>query len=124
MTETSPVNPPSKKGAVRKQIADMPLDAVRSKGLQALIARSADFYGPRNEKSLLTEVVYKNLEKGKRANWVMDAAKKHSFTFTPTPPKPRPCWAPRLMPRASSRPWPPEKRVEGIFEVLKESENP
>jgi nucleoside-diphosphate-sugar epimerase len=83
MTETSVVNPPSRKGAVRKQISGMLLDEARGGKLMALIARSADFYGPDNEKSFITEMVYKNLKNGKRANWFVNADKKHSFTFTP-----------------------------------------
>jgi nucleoside-diphosphate-sugar epimerase len=83
MTEESAINPPSKKGAVRKEIAQMVLDTVKSGKLMAQIARSADFYGPDNEKSFVNETVYKNLKKGKRANWFMNADKKHSFTFTP-----------------------------------------
>jgi nucleoside-diphosphate-sugar epimerase len=83
MTETTAINPPSKKGAVRKEIAEMLMHAARTGKLPALIARSADFYGPGNEKSFLLEVVYKNLKKGKKANWFMDADKKHSFTYTP-----------------------------------------
>ena len=83
MTEESPVNPPSKKGKVRKEVVEMLMDAVKAGKLQALIARSADFYGPHNQKSFLTEVVYKNFYKGKRANWFMDAGKVHSFTYTP-----------------------------------------
>jgi len=83
MTEDSRINPPSKKGAVRAQIAQMILDEVKSGRLMALIARSADFYGPKNEKSFVTEMVYKNIRKGKSANWLIDADKKHSFTFTP-----------------------------------------
>ncbi|MEO7425629.1 MAG: NAD-dependent epimerase/dehydratase family protein, partial [Fibrobacteria bacterium] len=83
MTEASPLNPPSKKGAVRKQIAEMLMEATRTRGLQALIARSADFYGPDNGKSLITEVIIKNQLKGKKANWMMDAGKRHSLTYTP-----------------------------------------
>lgn len=83
MKEDSPVNPPSKKGLVRKEVADMIWKAVESGKLTALIARSADFYGPNNEKSFLIEVVYKNLKKGKKPNWFIDADKKHSFTYTP-----------------------------------------
>ena len=83
MTEATASRPPSKKGSVRKQIADMLMQAAQTGKLQALIARSADFYGPGNEKSFLLEVVYKNLKKGRKANWFMDADKKHSFTFTP-----------------------------------------
>lgn len=83
MSEESPVNPPSRKGKVRREIADMVLQDVRAGKVKALIARAADFYGPGNEKSFLIETVYKNLKKGKRANWMMDADKRHSFTFTP-----------------------------------------
>ena len=83
MTEDSPINPPSKKGLVRSQIADMILAAVKAGKLNALIARSADFYGPDNEKSFLIEVVYKNIKKKKTPNWFIKADKKHSFTYTP-----------------------------------------
>jgi nucleoside-diphosphate-sugar epimerase len=83
MTEQSPVNPPSRKGAVRKNIAEMLMNEVAQGRLQAMIARAADFYGPDNEKSFLIEVVYKNLRKGKRPNWFVNADKKHSFTYTP-----------------------------------------
>lgn len=83
MTEVSPVNPPSKKGEVRRQIAQMMMDEVRAGRLMALIARSADFYGPNNEKSFINEMVIKSLRKGKSADWLLDTEKKHSFTFTP-----------------------------------------
>jgi len=83
MTEGSPVNPPSKKGEVRRQIAQMLMDEVKAGRLMALIARSADFYGPNNEKSFINEMVIKKLKKGKSADWLLDTEKKHSFTFTP-----------------------------------------
>lgn len=83
MTEESPVNPPSKKGQVRKEIAEMLLKAVAEKKLEALIARAPDFYGPENQNSYLIQVVYNNLIKGKNANWFIDAIKKHSFIYTP-----------------------------------------
>lgn len=83
MTEESPYNPPSRKGAVRRHIAQMIMDEVKAGRLMALIARSADFYGPGNDKSFVNEMVYKNFLKGSRANWFVNADKKHSFTFTP-----------------------------------------
>jgi nucleoside-diphosphate-sugar epimerase len=83
MTEESLLNPPSRKGAVRKAISQMIMDEVKAGKLLALIARSADFYGPDNYKSFVNEMVYKNLLKGKSANWFIDADKKHSFTYTP-----------------------------------------
>ncbi len=83
MTEDSPINPPSRKGIVRKEIAEMLMNEVKAGNLTALIARAPDFYGPDNEKSILIELVYKNLLKGKRPNWFIDATKKHSFIYTP-----------------------------------------
>lgn len=83
MTEDSPYNPPSKKGAVRKQIVQMIMDEVKAGRLMAIIARSADFYGPDNDKSMVTEMVYKNFLKGMRASWPVNADKLHTFTYTP-----------------------------------------
>jgi nucleoside-diphosphate-sugar epimerase len=83
MTEDAKINPPSRKGEVRRNIAEQLLNEVRTGKLTALIARSADFYGPNNEKSFLIEVVHKNILKKKTPNWFMSADKKHSFTFTP-----------------------------------------
>lgn len=45
--EHSPQNPPSRKGAVRKQVADRLLRAIETGEVEGLIARSADFYGER-----------------------------------------------------------------------------
>ncbi len=83
MTEESAINPSSRKGKVRMEIAKMITNEVKTGKLMALIARSADFYGPDNEKSFVTEMVYKNLKKGKPANWFINADKKHSLTYTP-----------------------------------------
>jgi len=83
MTEESPNNPPSKKGAVRKKIAQMVMEEVKAGKLMALIARSADFYGPGNEKSFVNEMFIEIFLKRKAANWFIDPDKKHSFTYTP-----------------------------------------
>lgn len=83
MTEETPVNPPSHKGAVRRRIADMLLMAIEEWGLKAVIARSADFYGPGNETGFINRMVLKNIAAGKRPSWLGGADFKHSFTFTP-----------------------------------------
>jgi len=84
MTEETPVNPPSKKGKIRAQIAQMILDEVAAGNLTALIARAADFYGPNiAQNSVLNEVVFKPLSQGKKANWLGGLNFKHSYTFTP-----------------------------------------
>lgn len=81
MTEEAPMRPTSKKGAVRKELVDMIMKEVQSGQLTAIIARAADFIGPKN--SVLVETVYNNLLKGKKANWFADVSKLHNFTFTP-----------------------------------------
>jgi nucleoside-diphosphate-sugar epimerase len=83
MTEEAALNPPSKKGSVRKACIEMLFKEVKSGKINALIARAADFYGPDNEKSFIIETVYKNLAKGKTPMWFMSADKMHSFTYTP-----------------------------------------
>jgi nucleoside-diphosphate-sugar epimerase len=83
MTEQSEVNPSSEKGKVRRDVAEMLMKEVKDGRLTALIARAADFYGPKNERSFLIEVVYKNLMKRKNPMWFINADKHHSFTFTP-----------------------------------------
>lgn len=84
MTENTPINPPSKKGRVRAQIAQMLLTEIKTNSLKALIARSADFYGPSiHNVSMLTESVFKPLSQGKKANWIGSVHFKHSFTYTP-----------------------------------------
>ena len=82
MTEETPIRPTSKKGKIRAEIAQMLLEETKKGNLTALIARSADFYGS-HKNSVLEELVYKNLKKGKKADWMGDINKVHSFTFTP-----------------------------------------
>jgi nucleoside-diphosphate-sugar epimerase len=83
MTEETPINPPSRKGKVRERIAKMIMDEASAGTLTALIARSADFYGPGLKTSMLTETVFKPLAAGKKANWMGSVNFKHSFTYTP-----------------------------------------
>ena len=83
MTEDCPTNPCSKKGEVRAKIAGMVMDEVKKGNLKAVIARSADFYGPGKINSVVNLSVYQNLLKGKKANWLSSIDYKHSFTYTP-----------------------------------------
>lgn len=84
MTEDTPIGPVSKKGEIRMQIAKMIMDEVEAGRLTALIARSADFYGPSiKNTSVLTETVFNNLSKGKKAQWLISTKFKHAYTYTP-----------------------------------------
>jgi nucleoside-diphosphate-sugar epimerase len=84
MTEDTPVKPPSKKGTIRAKVAQMVMNEVNAGTLTALIARSADFYGPgiRNS-SMLNETIIKPLRIGGKANLLGSVNAKHSYTYTP-----------------------------------------
>ena len=83
MTENSVKEPESKKGKVRLHLLNMIFDAIKNRGLQALIARSADFYGKDVKTGFLNFGVIDKLKKGSKAMWQSDASKIHSFTYVP-----------------------------------------
>lgn len=83
MTEESTCEPPSKKGKVRMLLQEMIFRAIEDRGLKALIARSADFYGPGVKNSPLEVMVIEKFKKKQKAFWQVDAGKLHSFTYTP-----------------------------------------
>lgn len=79
LTEDTPVRPVSRKGRVRAAIAQMVLDEIKAGTLQAMIVRAADFISLKN--SVLTEMAIRNLYQNKKANWMGDPNKRHSFTY-------------------------------------------
>ena len=83
MTEETPYAPCSKKGEIRARIATTLMNEVKAGSLSALIARSADFYGPDTEHGVPNVLVFEPLAKGKTASCLVNAAVPHSFTFTP-----------------------------------------
>jgi nucleoside-diphosphate-sugar epimerase len=83
MDENTPMNPCSKKGEVRAKIAEYLISEIKQKNISALIARSADFYGPYAANSSISNImVFTNLAKGKKAQWLVNSNVKHSFTYT------------------------------------------
>ena len=83
MTEETPINPNSKKGKIRARVDEMLMYDIKKGKLQAIIARAADFYGPDTPNSFPNNMVIQKLLNGKKAAWLMDDSKKHSFTYTP-----------------------------------------
>ena len=83
MTEETPINPSSEKGKIRARLDEMIMYDVERGNLQAIIARAADFYGPNTPLSFANVMVIENYLKGKKAQWMIDENKKHSFTYTP-----------------------------------------
>lgn len=63
MTEQTPFNPCSRKGEIRARIAGTLLEEIRSGRLTALIARSADFYGPQARTTVANLLVFDKFAK-------------------------------------------------------------
>jgi len=80
-TESHSQQPTSKKGAVRKQIADTLLQAHQTGRVQAVIGRSADFYGP-SLNSILYISFLQNMLKGKSPQTIGKLDMPHTFANT------------------------------------------
>jgi nucleoside-diphosphate-sugar epimerase len=83
MTEDTPYNPCSRKGEVRAAIATHLMEEAAAGNVNALIARSADFYGPLAYNTFLHPMVFQKLKSGKSASWLCNDNLRHSFTYTP-----------------------------------------
>jgi len=84
ITEDSPISPSSKKGEVRASVDKIILEQVDKGKLNAIIARAPDFFGPvKKQNSLLLNLVYDNLAKGKAAQWFCNADVVHTMGYTP-----------------------------------------
>ena len=83
MTEETPFNPCSKKGEIRAKIATTLINEWKSGALTAMIARSADFYGPDTQNAVPNLLVFEPFAKKQKASWLVNDSVPHSFTYTP-----------------------------------------
>ena len=83
MTESTPIRPSSKKGALRASLLDALETAARERGLDYTVGRSADFYGPGAATSVFNTYALDNVAKGKAPVWLFDSNQPHSMTYTP-----------------------------------------
>ena len=83
MTEETAFNPCSKKGEIRAQIANTLLNEVKAGKLTAMIARSADFYGPNAMTSVANLLIFERLAKGAKPSCLVSDSVPHSYTYTP-----------------------------------------
>lgn len=84
ITEETPYNPSSKKGAVRANVARVLQDEMKRNNFRAIIARAADFYGPEvTDKSAPGLLVFTNLVKNKKAQWMINPNVPRTFNYVP-----------------------------------------
>lgn len=83
MTEATPYKPTSKKGEVRARIATTLEKEWKSGELTAMIARSADFYGPGAKNGIANVLIFEPFSKGQKAMCLVSDALPHSYTYVP-----------------------------------------
>jgi nucleoside-diphosphate-sugar epimerase len=84
ITENSPISPTSRKGAIRAEVNRIILRHIEDHNLQAVIARSPDFFGgTAKQTSIMINLVYDNLIKNKKAQWFCNAKVVHSMGYVP-----------------------------------------
>lgn len=84
ITENSPISPTSKKGEIRAEVDRLILESINNNNLQAIIARAPDFFGgTAKANSIVINLVYDNLVKGKKAQWFCNSKVVHSMGFVP-----------------------------------------
>jgi len=84
ITEESPLSPTSKKGDIRAEIDRMILDGIENNKLNAILARAPDFFGgTAKANSIVINLVYDNLIKGKKAQWFCNSKVVHSLGYVP-----------------------------------------
>ena len=82
-TETTPLQPTTRKGVVRARIAEMVLQAHRDGKVKTAIARASDFFGPRVDNAMLGNRFFPQLIAGKTVQWFGNPDMPHTFTFVP-----------------------------------------
>src|SRR5262245_42741703 len=78
LTEDSSQSPVTRKGKVRKQLAETILAAA---GIEATIGRAPDFYGPGVLTSAVGEQLFGALVRGKRVPWLGKLDHPHALAF-------------------------------------------
>lgn len=84
MSETHPINPNTKKGTLRAQMARDLMVAHEAGRVEVVVGRASDFVGPRVMQSTLGgDTVMMAAMQGKAAQMVGDLDKRHSYTYMP-----------------------------------------
>jgi len=81
MTEDTPVRPRSRKGALRAELAELRLSALRRGEARVAIARASDFFGPGLSASWFSERFFARALAGKPGECLGDPDMPHSYCY-------------------------------------------
>lgn len=83
LTEETAFDPVGRKGRVRRKMAEMVLKEIESGGLEAVICRAPEFYGPGKTQSITNTLIFNNIKEGSKLKVPLSANKKRSLIWTP-----------------------------------------
>jgi nucleoside-diphosphate-sugar epimerase len=83
ITRESPQQPSSRKGRLRKELADSMLAAHAAGRLRVAIGRAADYYGPGGRNSIVGDTFFEAAVAGKSVRWPASADQPRSFGYLP-----------------------------------------
>jgi nucleoside-diphosphate-sugar epimerase len=83
ITEASPQQPSSRKGRVRKALADALLAAHAAGRLRVTLGRASDYYGPAGRNSIVGETFFGAAVAGKTVRWPASADQPRTFAYLP-----------------------------------------
>ncbi len=81
LSPSTPHQPSTEKGAIRKQLADLLGTAQREQGLRATVLRAPDFWGPGLHSALVSTAVLDGLRDGKRPLVLGNPDAVHAFAY-------------------------------------------
>jgi nucleoside-diphosphate-sugar epimerase len=83
LTEDTPINPCSRKGAIRARAAERLFEAHQRGQVRAVSGRASDFYGPGAAQTHLGERFWKPALAGKRGQVLIDPDAIHTYHYIP-----------------------------------------
>jgi len=83
LSETTPMAPASRKGAIRQHVAERLFDAQARGDVVATIARASDFYGPRGTNSILGDFFWPRVLAGRTAYSPVPLDAVHTYHYIP-----------------------------------------
>ena len=82
-TETSPFLPVGRKSVIRAKMATRLLEAMTNEGLEAVIGRAPEFYGPDRTQGITNGMVFDRIKAGERPQIPVSDTALRTFIWTP-----------------------------------------
>lgn len=82
-TEDSPFRPVGRKAVVRANMAQMLLDKMNAKEIDAVICRAPEFYGPGKTQSITNTMIFENINQGKKLRVPLSDSSLRTLIWTP-----------------------------------------